>query len=271
MRATRIISFLSLVLVSFYHVQLHADITIRYDQVLQNLKKRPVYSASIKNSLIRLNQLQGQQSSILVNLDNGDIAQVHGPSKRYFKTTAQTLNQYASFYKNNRTLVQGLIDQGMSQLDPQNRDQVQQILKSLQKGNAAASNFSVQQTQSVQQVLGVSCKVLAIFDGEQRVRDICLASYQQLELSPADIKSLERLRSSVEEFKPSAPKEYQDLMSSISTGMNQLSGVPLKITQYSPDGKIHNMVQAGSISVRNINTETFLIPAEYEEQMYPVL
>ena len=271
MRATQIISFLSLVLVSFYHVQLHADITIRYDQVLQNHKKLPVYSASIKKSLIRLNQLQGQQSSILVNLDNGDIAQVHGPSKRYFKTTAQTLSQYAAFYKNNRTMVQGLIDQGMSQLDPQNRDQVQQILQGLKKGNAAAAKFSFQQTKSLHQVLGVTCRVMAIFDGDQRVRDICLASYQQLELSPADIQSLERLRSSVEEFKPSAPKKYQELMSSISTGMNQLSGVPLKIIQYAADGKIHNIVQAGSISVRNINTDTFLIPAEYEEQMFPVL
>ena len=204
-------------------------------------------------------------------METGDIAQVHAASKQYFKTSAQTLNQYASFYRDNRTLVQGLIDQGMSQLAPQNRDKVQQILQGFKQGNNKATDLSFKQTSITAQVLGVNCQVLAIYEKGLRIRDICLADYPQLELTQQDINSLERLKATVEQFKPSAPKKYQQLLSTLASGMKQLSGVPLKIVHYSPEGKILSIVQAGNISVRNINTDTFIIPADYEQQMFPVL
>ena len=271
MREARIITLLTGFFIAFCTLPLHADITIRYDQVYQDQQKQPLYSIFIKSNLIRFNHLNGQKSSILINLANGEIVQVHTASKRFFKTDAKTLNQYASFYRDNKTLVQGLIDQGMAQLDSTNRNKVEQLLQGLKKGNANSSSLSVQPTKSIHQVLGVPCHIMAIFDHDQRVRDICLADYQQLELSQSDIYSLEQLKQTIAQFKPSAPKKYQQLLDTLVTGLQKLSGIPLKTVQYAETGKIVNMIQAANISVRNINTETFLIPEEFEQQMFPVL
>ena len=143
MREARIITLLAGFFIAFCSLQLNADMTIRYDQVYQNQQKQPLYSILIKNNLIRFNHLKGQQSSILINLANGEIVQLHAASKRFFKTDAQTLNQYASFYRDNRTLVQGLIDQGMAQLDPENKNKVATVYShTLSKGGSSSGHCS---------------------------------------------------------------------------------------------------------------------------------
>lgn len=265
MRAPLIISLL----LSIFTNYLCADMTIRYDSVSPQQKK-PAHTVLIKQNLVRVNNLVDQNPDVMVNLITGDIVQLHPESKSFFKINAQTINQYVSIYRQNRDLMQGLISQGIKHLDPQKRHQIQQMLEKNEQKSSSPSSVSFNNTGKTDQVLGVKCQVFAVIDQGRRTSDVCLASYRQLELSPGDVQSFENLKELVHQFKQSSP-EQQDMLSIMAKGLENMSGVPLKIVNYYPDGKINRIIQAGSISFREVSQVAYQIPQDYQEKLTPLL
>ncbi len=265
MRAPLIISLLLSLFTGF----VHADMTIRYDAITPNQKK-PVHSVLIKQNLVRVNQVAGQKPDIMVNLTTGEIIQLHSESKSFFRTNTQTINQYVSLYRQNKGLMQGLINQGIKHLDPQKQGQIQQMLENFEQKSSTPLSISLKNTGKFNLVLGVQCQVFAIIDQGRRTSDVCLASYKQLELTAEDVASFEKLKKLVHQFKQSNP-EQMDLLSIMANGLENLNGVPMKIVRYYPDGKIKNMMQAGSISFRKVPTVAYQIPQNYQEKLTPIL
>lgn len=266
MRAAAIISLLF----SFYTGNAWSDLSIRYD-IVRNQHSRPVNSVLIKQDMVRINQAPASQPSIMINLNSGDIVQVHPQSRRYFKINAQTIGQYVSIYQKNRTVIQGLIDQGIQQLAPSKRDQVEQWMQSLKQGSRVTNNLTIQPAGKTDQVLGVKCEVLSILNQGQLQREVCVSSYQQLGLNDQDIQSLEQLKKFILQFKHSAPATHQDLLNMVDEGLAKMNGIPLKVVNYSRSGVVREIVQAGSISLQAIPPQAYRIPDDYREQSYPVL
>ncbi len=266
MRATAIISVLGLI----YTANLWADLSIRYDSIHKQ-QKRPFNAVMIKNERVRINQAPASQPSVMIDLSSGDIVQIHPQSRRYFKINAQTIGQYVSIYHQNKTMIQGLIDHGIQQLNPQKRDQVQAWMQKFKQGGKNLDQITVKATQKTDNVLGVQCSVVAILDKGMLQREICIGSYQQLGLSQDDVQSLEQLKKFVIQFKHQAPAQHQELLNMVADGVTELKGIPLKIVNYLPNGKIRNIVQAGSISFRAIPDQAYRIPDDYQQQSYPVL
>jgi hypothetical protein len=266
MRAAAIISFLVLI----YTGNLWADLSIRYVTITDN-QKRPFNSVMIKQELVRINQVQESKPSVMIDLNSGDIVQLHPQSRRYFKINAQTLGQYVSIYQQNKTMFQGLIDHGIQQLDPQKRNQVQEWMQKFNTGSKNINNISIKPTGKKDSVLGVECTVLAMLNNGRLQREVCISDYKQLGLNPEDVQSLEQLKKFVHQFKQSAPQQHQELLSMVADGVSELKGIPLKMVNYHANGTIKNIVQAGSISFKSIPDQAYHIPQDYQQQQFPVL
>jgi hypothetical protein len=265
MWVVRIITFLPL----FYTFNVSADLSIRYD-IVKPGKHLPYHSILIKNDLVRINQDIDQANAILLNLRTGDIAQLHNPSSRYFQINALTIDQYISFYKQNKSLLQGLIDQGIAQLDPQQRDQLLQFLDQY-KRPASANRFDIKVTKQKQKVLGVDCTVFAVFEQSILHSEICMSGYQQLGLHADNISSLELLKRFIQQFKRSAPKQHQQLFELIAQPDQKINGLPMQVVNYRPDGKVANIIQAGAISLRDIPEQAYRIPPGFQANNFPIL
>lgn len=265
MRARLIISFL----MSLYTGYLSADITIRYDAI-DATQKKPVLSVSIKQDRVRINQLTGHQASAMINLSNGDIVQIDPRKRRYFQINTHTLNQYVSLYRQNKDVMQILINKGIQHLDPQKRGQIEHMIKQFDY-KPESSTTLIRNTHKNDRILGVQCRVLSLYNQGQRVSDVCLADFQRLQLNQQDIGSLEQIKKLIYRFKQSAPEEQQDMLSKWIDGINKLDGLPMKIINYYPNGKIRNIIQAGTISFRKIPDQAYQIPQDYQQQRLPVL
>ena len=147
----------------------------------------------------------------MLNLGNGELIQLDDRNRSYFKTNTETLNQYLSIYRSNREMIQGLIDQSLRQLEPEKRAQVEQMVNQLQQP-LETSTLKIKPTDQTDQVLGVECRVISLFDQDRHTRDICVSDYQQMKLTAADRQSLERLRQFIQHFRDSAPGQQQDLI-----------------------------------------------------------
>ena len=174
MRVAAIISLLGF----FFTSNLWADLSIRYDSI-HNQQKKPLNSVQIKQELVRINQISASQPSVMIDLSSGDIVQLHPQSRRYFKINAQTLGQYVSIYQKNKTMIQGLIDHGIQQLNPEKRGQVQQWMQKFNQGSQQLDQIAVRSSGKLDQVLGVQCNVVVMSYQEKILREVCLADYQQ--------------------------------------------------------------------------------------------
>ncbi len=265
MRVVLIISFL----LTLYTAQVGADITIRYD-LINNNQKTPSHLVMIKQELVRIDNRLGQQPDVMMNLATGDIVQLHEKNKEYFRINAQTLHQYVDLYRQNSGFMQSLISQGIQHLEPEKRAQIEQIMQKFDQQSAEPNTFSLQNTGKSDRVLGVQCQIYAVIDQGLRVRDVCLGDYQQLGLEPDEIRSFEQLKKMLRQFKQNSPQQ-QDLLSILVDGIENLNGVPLKVVEYYADGKVRNIIQAGSISLRKVPAVAYQIPQNFAQRLTPIL
>jgi len=243
------------ILLTLFTANLYADITIHYDSIRHNQVK-PSHSVQVKQDLVRLNQ-SGGQHSVMLNLDTGDLVQLHAKSKSFFKINASTLNQYVSIYRENKGLMQGLINQGLKQLDPQRQQQINKMLQKYEQNSNYATAISFKNTGHSMLILGVQCQIYAIYEQGKHTRDVCLSDYKQLGLPQQDVQSFEKLKLLVKQFKQSNSNQ-QDMISMLLNGLEDFKGIPLKMVNYYPDGRIKSVLQAGSISLRAVPKIAYL-------------
>jgi hypothetical protein len=258
------------ILVAYYSASVCADLTIHYDSI-QPSGKQPLHSVLIKQQLVRIDQPAASSTSVMINMNSGDIVQLHPESRRYFRINAQTINEYASFYQRNKSMLQGLIDHGLARLDRDKRDQVEGFIDGLKNGSKAMQHIDIRLSGRMDEVLGVECAVLGIFNKGQLEREVCISPYDQLGLEADDIQSLEQLKQFVQQFRDAAPKLQQELLETLSNALTRLNGLPMKVVNYYPDGKIRNIIKASSISFRPIPDQAYRIPGGFQEQNMPVL
>jgi hypothetical protein len=261
------------ILFAHYSAGVTADLSIRYDSIQQS-GKQPLHNVLIKQDLVRIDQpAQSAQSapSVMINMNSGDIVQMDPESRRYFRINAKTINEYASFYQRNKSMLQGLIDHGLAQLDPRKRDQVEGLIEDFENGSRAMKDIDIRPSGRSDQVLGVDCAILGIFNKGKLEREVCISSYDRLGLELADIKSVEQLKGFVQQFRDAAPKRQQQLLRLLGNALTQVDGLPMKVVNYHPDGTIRNIIKASSISFRKIPEQAYRIPGDFQEQNLPVL
>ena len=264
MRAIFIISFLALT----FTAAVRADITLRYD-VMRGDKTLSQHQVLLKQNKVRISNRSPHQQDFMLDLKSGDIIQLNKQQKSYFTINTQTLNQYVSLYRQNQGLFQGLINQGMSQLDPQQQARVQRMMKNFASAGDKSA-FKLAPTRHRKQILGVSCQVIQMWQGQQLLRDICVASYADLQL-PADvIDSFERLKKLIGQFRQQA-NVNSDLLGMMAQRLETLQGLPMEIVERLPNGKVRQVTRLANISLRGIAPDLYRIPPGFQQKMMPVM
>lgn len=265
MRRLRIIALLTLV----YTAGAMADISIRYDAVNSN-QKNPLHSVNIKQDLVRIDHLIGQQPWIMVDTQNGDIVQINPASKRFFRTNAKTLAQYVDLYRQNKGWMNGLITQGIQHLQPAQRAQIEQLMTRMEQPTNQQETL-IQKTHISDQVLGVNCRVYRIMEQGIHAQDICLSRYQDIAISANDVNGIERLKRLIQYLKQASPGSQQDVISLLAEAIGNLDGIPMKVIHYHRNGKVRQVIEAGAISLRKVPATNYRIPNGFQEQMTPLL
>lgn len=266
MRAALIIAFLT----GIYTSCLHADLTLRYDAISTD-RPLPLHSVAIKQQQVLVSQLQGYRPpSLILNLGTGEMIQLDDRNRSYFRIDTQTLNSYLSIYRSNQQMIQGLINQGLQQLGPEQRAEVEQMVRQLQQAPETGGS-TIKPTGKTDQVLGFNCRVISLYEQNRHTRDICISDYRQLDLSTDDQQSLEQLRKFVQQFRESASVPQQDLLAFVMQSMEQSAGIPVKVINYDARGEVRNVIQLGDISNKPIDNEVFQIPRHYDRQLTPTL
>ena len=116
----------------------------------------------------------------------------------------------------------------------------------------------------------MQCQIHAVINNGLRVRDLCLADYQQLALESDEVRSFEQLKKMLHQFKQDSVPQ-QDLLSIMLDGIDSLHGVPLKVVEYYANGNVRNIIQAGSISLRKVPAVAYQIPQDFAERLTPIL
>lgn len=246
-----------------------ADVTIRYDLVTPNWRQ-PAHKVAIKHELVRLSHLSSDNTSVLIDLATGEIVQIHPQSRSYFRTSTDAIQDYITLYQQNRTWIQGLIDQGIQHLEPAKREQIRLVLDNL-KRPMHQPLITLHKTQSTDQILNVKCHIVELHHRQQHIQDICLANPSDLELRPTDALSLERLKRRFSQIPNTDTSPVDQWMGLLAQALQQIDGLPLKFVNYGADGNITQVIEAGAISQRMIPAQAYRIPAGYQEQLIPLL
>jgi hypothetical protein len=264
-QAARIIALASLVFSSL----VQADLTIRYDAV-KGQQRQAFQALMLKGPLLRVDPASPVPPSVLVDVASGDIVQLHEPSGRYFRVNAETIDTYVNLYRNNRTMLQGLIDQGLSRFPPGQKSDIQEVIRQFDRHQATSQALEIRRTDKVDEVLGANCQVLSVVDRGRITSQVCIAEYAELGLDTDDVRDLERLKLFALKFRDTAPGRHRELFSLLA-GPEKLNGIPLKVIRYRDNGEVSQVIVARSISFRPIPPQAYRIPAHFRERSTPIL
>ncbi len=263
MRVLFIITFMAV----YFTTDVQADITLRYD-VMRGVKTLQQHQLILKTPLARISSRAPTQHDFLINLKNGDIIQLDKRKKRYFRINAQTINQYVSLYRQNRGFFQGLISQGMSRLDPQQRARAERLMQTLQGKPGAMNKLQLKLTRRSKTILGAPCRVFEMWRGARHPRDICIADYRDLHLPANEVKGIEQMKKLIAQFRQNAPNQ-KDLLGMIADGLETLKGLPMEVVELSAGGKVNSVTRLSKISLRKTPLTTFQIPPGYQQKGMP--
>jgi len=265
MRIIFIITFLA----ATYSCDTLADLTLQYDRQRAQQTPLPI-QVTLKQQRLRISTPSPAQSDLLLDVTTGDIIQLHKQQQSYFSINVKTLNQYVGLYRQNSSLLQGLIAQGLTQVDPAKRSRIENMMNKF-KGNAQNPlPVSLKPRPQTRQILGVNCHRVEIWQGKQHLSDVCVASFRDLQFAPDDVKTLQQLKAMLQQFRQQT-NDQQDILGMIAKGLENLDGLPLEVVKLNDDGSVHDITRLQRISLRSVADSTMQIPAGFKQKMTPAM
>jgi hypothetical protein len=249
----------------FFSAPSLADLTLRYD-ALTGGNRHPAQRIRLAHGMLRIDPLAGPDMSILIDLQRGRLIQIRHDRKRYFSIPLTTLLQYGSLYENNRTVFQGLIDQGLRQLDPRQRAQAERFLGQLKHPKRA--QIRLQPLNRRAEVLGLRCESVALLQPGSAARELCIGRYRDLGLDPQDQASLDQLGELAEALQQMRMSQWFD---GVARAWRELDGLPLEIRALDRDGRVREHWRLGRLSRSPIADETMQIPPGYQPSNTPLI
>jgi hypothetical protein len=252
-------------LLLFFSAGAMADITLRYDEV-QGDRHRPLQQAQLARGFLRIDPLDSPKLSLLIDLKQGDLYQLRHDQRRFFRIALRSLLQYSGLYENNRSVFQGLVDQGLRQLDPGQRAQAERFLRQLSKPRRA--RIEIRPLPRKGRVLGIDCRYLAVLQPGSAPREICVTPFRRLGLGADDLRNIQQLQSLARGLQQAGLSRW---FGSLLRGWQDLGGLPMEVLARGSDGRVLEHWRLGRLSRSPIRSGTLQRPAGYEESTTPLL
>ncbi len=242
-----------------------ADLSLRYDR-LNGPKHQPVQQIRLAHGMLRIDPIGGPPMSLLVDLNGGRLIQLRHDRRRYFSIPLSTLLQYGSLYENNRSVFQGLVDQALRQLDPDQREQAERFLAQLK--HPRRGRIQLKPLGRKRRVLGAECTAVALLQPGMPPRELCVSRYRDLQLDEGDRANLERIGQLAETLRRGGMSRWFD---GVVRTWKSLQGLPLEIRGFDRQGRLVEHLRAGRLSRSPIPANDMQIPADYEASSTPLI
>ncbi len=241
-----------------------ADLSLRYDAI-SGQQSRPAQQLRLAHGMLRIDPVGGPMS-LLLDLERGDLIQIRHDRKRYFRIPLTTLLQYGSLYENNRSVFQGLVDQGLRQLDPARREQAERFLGQLRHPQRA--RIELRPLNRRGEVLGVRCESVALIQPGSAPRELCVGRYRELGLDARDRASLDRIGELAEALRQLRMSQWFD---GVARSWRELKGLPLEIRGFDRNGRPLEHWRLGRLSRTPIPATEMRIPDGYQPSSTPLI
>jgi len=242
-----------------------ADLSLRYDAIEAG-KARPAQQIRLARGWLRIDPLQQSSLSLLVDLNRGELYQLRHDRKRFFRIPLSTLLQYSGLYENNRSVFQGLIDQGLRQLEPGQRSQAERFLEQLKQPRRA--HIELRPLNRRGEVLGVHCEAVALIQPGSAPRELCVGRYRELGLDASDRASLDRIGELAEALQQLRMSQWFD---GVARTWRELKGLPLEIRGLDHRGRPLEHWRLGRLSRTPIPATEMRIPDGYQPSSTPLI
>ncbi len=242
-----------------------ADLTLRYDAI-DGSRQRPAQRILIGNGMLRVDAPGQSRMSLLLDLNQGQLIQLRHDLKRYFSVPLSTLLQYSGLYENNRSVFQGLIDQGLRQLDARQRQQAEGFLDQLKHPQRA--RIRLQALNRKGEVLGVVCDSVAVLQPGTAPREVCVGRYRDLGIDGADRANIDRIEALTRKLQQTGLSRW---FNGVAGAWQGLQGLPLEVLSRDTQGRIAEHWKLGRLSRAPIPPSALRIPPGYSPSSTPLL
>ena len=253
------------ILILLFSSVARADLSLRYDAIEAG-KARPAQQIRLARGWLRVDPLQQSSLSLLVDLNRGDLYQLRHDRKRFFRIPLSSLMQYSGLYENNRSVFQGLIDQGLRQLEPGQRSQAERFFEQLKQPRRA--RIEVRPLGRKGRVLGLECRYLAVLQPGTLPREVCVAPFSALELGRQDLANLQQLQKLADTLQQADLSRW---FGGVLRGWQQLGGLPLEVRSIGSDGKTVQHWRLGRLSRSPVDARLLAVSPQYLESSMPLL
>ena len=253
------------VLILIFSSVARADLSLRYDAIEAG-KARPAQQIRLARGWLRVDPLQQSSLSLLVDLNRGDLYQLRHDRKRFFRIPLSSLLQYSGLYENNRSVFQGLIDQGLRQLDPSQRSQAERFLEQLKQPRRA--RIELRPLNRRGEVLGVQCESVALIQPGSVPRELCVGRYRELGLDTSDRANLDRIGELAAALQQLHMSQWFE---GVARAWRELKGLPLEIRAFDHSGRPLEHWRLGSLSRMPIPATEMRIPDGYQPSSTPLI
>ncbi len=253
------------ILILLFSSAARADLSLRYDAI-ESGKARPAQQIRLARGWLRIDPLQQPSLSLLVDLKRGDLYQLRHDQKRFFRIPLSSLLQYSGLYENNRSVFQGMIDQGLRQLEPAQRAQAERFFEQLKQPRRA--RIQVRQLGRKGRVLGVECRYLAVLQPGALPREVCVAPYSALELKRRDLANLRQLQQLADTLQQANLSRW---FGGVLKGWQQLGGLPLEVRSIDGKGNTLEHWRLGRLSRSPVDASLLAVSPRYQESTIPIL
>lgn len=157
--------------------------------------------------------------------------------------------------------------QAREYLDALPPEQGEALARTLGAGTEAARGVEVRETDTVDEVGGISCRVVQVHSGAERLADVCRATYSDAGVDPASFSGVRDLQAllggSLAAF---IPRDSRDEGLAALESFAELDGVPLRVRAYK-DGQVDSTTVVKSIRSAPLPSSSFEVPDGYRPKI----
>jgi hypothetical protein len=121
-------------------------------------------------------------------------------------------------------------------------------------------------TKTGETVLGHNCNNVDVFVGDVKAREVCIASYKTLKISPSDQTSLAQMHDTALALSQSV-RRVADMLPRF--GVDLVDGIPLSVRYLAPAGTSGKPLILSEISKQKFDEKRFALPPGYKPVSLP--
>jgi hypothetical protein len=262
---------ISLLFIFLFTVNSFSDAVIEMeykDNVSQTVNKS---TNSFKGSDMRMDYFEGAEQPSISTIFKGEreeMISLDHKSKSYYVMDKQTLQSLAS--QMNEAMAE--MEKAMAGMSPEERAMMEKVMKGKMPTMKDTKHIEPTLKQAGSgNVSGYACTKYEVYKGSEKVRDLCVTSWSNIEGGSEIQSTLLKMANFMEDLSKSLSSgsnfmgSTADFEKSVFNQISKLNGFPVQTIDYS-NGSVTGITTFKSSKKTSLDSSAFEAPAGYEKQ-----